>query len=259
MYNKRLAILTFFFVLVSLQTFAQAEISFDNTNHDFGEVTEGDIATYEFTFTNTGSEPLVLSNVRASCGCTTPFWTRDPVLPGKRGSIKASYNSKGRPGVFNKSITVTSNAATGRAVLFLKGSVIPGGNNQPTEAEIAQSPIAKFGKTSVALGKIQQNQLTPVKLTVKNEGQSRLVLKNLSSKCNCFFFDNGSARVIEPGNEGEIKLIYRPAAIGNMQELLTFTTNDLTQKAQTIQVTGSVVQDLGQNSPLKQKSDPFKQ
>ncbi len=259
MNNKRLAILIFFFILIAGQAFAQAEIRFDNTSHDFGDVTEGDIATYTFTFKNVGTEPLVLSNVRASCGCTTPFWTRDPIMPGKEGSIKASYNSKGRPGVFNKSITVTSNTTPGRNVLYLKGTVNHNPNPTYTEAEIAQSPIAKFGKTSVALGKVQQDQLTPVKLSVSNEGQTRLVLKNMSSKCNCFFFDNGSARVIEPGQSAEVKLIFRPAATGNMSETIAFTTNDLTQKALTVQVTGNVVESLTPDSPLKQQSNPFKQ
>ncbi len=90
--------------------------------HDFGTVPEGPTADYEFTFTNTGKEPLILQNVSASCGCTTPSWSKEPVLPGKTGSVKASFSTAGRGGQpFNKTITVTSNAGT--KVLTIKGNV----------------------------------------------------------------------------------------------------------------------------------------
>ena len=89
---------------------AQAVMQFETDNHDFGNVPEGTMATHEFKFKNTGNQPVVIANVQASCGCTTPDWTKTPVLPGKTGIIKAMYSSAGRPGVFNKTVTVTSNA-----------------------------------------------------------------------------------------------------------------------------------------------------
>src|SRR5438105_4406039 len=89
---------------------AQGVMLFETDNHDFGNVPEGTMATYEFKFKNTGNQPVVIANVQASCGCTTPDWTKTPVLPGKSGIIKAMYSSAGRPGVFNKTVTVTSNA-----------------------------------------------------------------------------------------------------------------------------------------------------
>ncbi len=96
---------------------------FENEVHDFGTLPEGPSAEYEFTFKNTGKEPINLQTVNASCGCTTPSWSKEPVLPGKTGSIKASYATQGRPGGFTKSITVVSNAGT--KVLTIKGTVEP--------------------------------------------------------------------------------------------------------------------------------------
>ncbi len=96
---------------------------FNEEVHDFGTIPEGPAAEVEFTFKNTGDEPILIQNVRPSCGCTTPSWSKDPVLPGKTGTIKASYGTKGRPNGFNKSITVTSNAGT--KVLSIKGTVEP--------------------------------------------------------------------------------------------------------------------------------------
>ncbi len=96
-------------------------IKFKTETHDFGNLQEGDPAEAEFVFTNTGTEPLIIQNVHPSCGCTTPFWSKDAVAPGKTGIIKAAYGTKGRVGPFNKSITVTSTA--GSNVIYIKGNV----------------------------------------------------------------------------------------------------------------------------------------
>lgn len=102
---------------------------FDNEVFDFGEVIEGDKAEHEFTFKNTGSEPIIIEKVKASCGCTTPQWPKTPIAPGQEAAIKAIYNSKGRPGKFNKAIRITSNADEPTKVLYIKGEVIKGGTD----------------------------------------------------------------------------------------------------------------------------------
>ena len=85
------------------------EIAFDYLVHDYGTIYEGDPGTCEFTFKNTGKEPLVLSNVYSSCGCTVPDWPKDPIMPGKTSTIKVKYNTA-RAGGINKTVTVLSNA-----------------------------------------------------------------------------------------------------------------------------------------------------
>jgi hypothetical protein len=91
-------------------------------NHDFGKIKQGTPVTHEFIFTNKGKVPMVITNVAASCGCTTPDWTRDPIAPGGSGFIKATYNAAA-PGAFNKTVTVTSNIENGFVQLFIKGEV----------------------------------------------------------------------------------------------------------------------------------------
>ncbi len=114
---------------ISFVSFAQQKIataSFVTDNHDFGKINEADgPATYQFTFTNTGGEPLILSDVKASCGCTTPSWSKEPVLPGAKGFINVTYNPQGRPGRFDKTITVTSNTDPPTQQLKISGEVIP--------------------------------------------------------------------------------------------------------------------------------------
>jgi Protein of unknown function (DUF1573) len=89
--------------------------------HDFGTIPEGPAAEYEFQFSNNGTEPIVIQRAQASCGCTTPHYSKDPVLPGKDGALTASYNTNGRPGPFTKTITIVSNAGT--KVVTIKGTV----------------------------------------------------------------------------------------------------------------------------------------
>jgi hypothetical protein len=109
----------------AFQSNAQGAIKFKAEKHDFGKIVEGTQASYSFEFTNTGKAPVVISNVQPSCGCTTPEWTREPIMPGKTGKVTASYNSAGRPGNFNKTITVVNNGEVSQIILTIQGSVEP--------------------------------------------------------------------------------------------------------------------------------------
>ncbi|GAB1447121.1 MAG: DUF1573 domain-containing protein [Bacteroidetes bacterium] len=102
----------------------QAEIKFVKETHDFGSIPQGTPATYTFEFENTGKAPLIITNASASCGCTTPDWTKEPIKPGKKGFVKATYNAAA-PGPFTKSVTVMSNAKNSTIILYLKGDVKP--------------------------------------------------------------------------------------------------------------------------------------
>jgi hypothetical protein len=97
-------------------------INFTETVHDYGTIDQGSDGSYEFKFINDGKSPLILNNVRSSCGCTVPSWTKEPVQPGKEGSIKVKYNTA-IAGAFNKSVTVNSNAKNSSVVLQIKGNV----------------------------------------------------------------------------------------------------------------------------------------
>ncbi len=100
--------------------------SFEETIHNFGEIKEekGKVV-HEFSFTNTGQQPLVIHNVRASCGCTSPEWSRQPIAPGGKGYVKATFDPQNRPGNFNKTITVTANTEQPNTILRITGTVSP--------------------------------------------------------------------------------------------------------------------------------------
>lgn len=90
---------------------------------DYGTIQQGADGSSYFAFKNTGTEPLVLSEVRSSCGCTVPRWPREPIMPGKSDTIKVKYDTK-RLGQINKTITVISNAINNPVVLRIKGDVV---------------------------------------------------------------------------------------------------------------------------------------
>ena len=101
------------------------EMTFETKTHDFGTIKEVDgPVTHTFEFTNTGNEPLVIINVNASCGCTRPEYSKEPIRPGKKGKIKVTFNPAGRPGEFDKEVKIRTNGNK-RPILRISGVVIP--------------------------------------------------------------------------------------------------------------------------------------
>lgn len=101
----------------------QPVITFDKTEHEFGTILQGEVVTYSFHFSNTGTMPLIVSDVKTSCGCTIGDFSREPIAPGKDGYIKATYDSKGHHGFQSRSLTVVSNTNPNQTVLRLKANV----------------------------------------------------------------------------------------------------------------------------------------
>ncbi|MFI5134492.1 MAG: DUF1573 domain-containing protein [Chitinophagales bacterium] len=99
------------------------ELTFETTSHDFGKLTEGDKVEYDFRFTNTGEAPLLISDVKASCGCTTPDWPKGVIKAGQSDVVKVVYNSQGHLGTFSKGIVVTANTYPNQTLLKITGVV----------------------------------------------------------------------------------------------------------------------------------------
>jgi hypothetical protein len=104
------------------QNTSTAEMIFDKEMHDYGTIDYAGDGTYSFKFTNTGKDPLIITDAKGSCGCTVPKWPKEPILKGQSNVINVSYDTK-RPGPFTKTVTITSNAKSGTKVLTIKGNV----------------------------------------------------------------------------------------------------------------------------------------
>jgi len=100
-------------------------IQWDNTDHDFGTITEGQKVTHVYKFKNTGEAPLIIQEAKGSCGCTASDWTKAPIPVGGEGYVKAEFDSNGKPNVQNKTVTVTANTWPKQTVLKFKAMVTP--------------------------------------------------------------------------------------------------------------------------------------
>jgi hypothetical protein len=124
---KKILLLSVLFFAV-LSVFAQSPttanqngpvLSWDKNTHDFGDIVQGDVVQHTFKFTNTGNEPLVITDVQVSCGCTVPKgWPRDPVMPGGKGELTVAFNSTGKMGAQTKPVTIISNAINDAKISF---------------------------------------------------------------------------------------------------------------------------------------------
>ncbi|CEA15018.1 hypothetical protein ING2E5B_0248 [Fermentimonas caenicola] len=124
---KKVGFILLFSLIMTGLAFAQKPaMEFQKTEHNFGTIKEeiGAVTT-QFTFKNTGDAPIIIQRVSSSCGCTTPSYTRQPILPGKEGTISAQYSTVRRPGTFNKTIRVYTNIPDTVYVLTIKGNVTP--------------------------------------------------------------------------------------------------------------------------------------
>jgi hypothetical protein len=183
------------------------QISFSKDVHDFGTIKEeaGKVSC-AFEFANTGSEPLIINDVDASCGCTSPGYTKKPVLPGQKGSVSATFDPKGRPGHFSKSIYVTSNSLeTKRKVLTIKGEVQP---KQKSLAELYPHKMSelRLQTNHMGFGSVYSNDKDPKEIGIVNTSDKKIQLSFDHVPAHVEL--NVSPNVLEPNEEGVIKGIY---------------------------------------------------
>ena len=246
-------------VMVALVTFTVAaqnsysRITFKSSNHNYGKINEDDgVATYTFNFTNTGNAPLIIQRVATSCGCTTPEWPKEPIAPGKSGSIKVGYNPAGRPGPFAKTITVYSNADTPMVILQIKGEVIP---HVKTIDEIYVTPVGdalRFEKIHFALGRVflgktytdtlkfLNKSAEPVKVKANTQGMNHIEVKVLPE-------------TVKPNQLGAIVLSYNPNQRndwGFVVDRFTVSVNEKPINNSPLTITASIEEDF---SNLTQK------
>ncbi|WP_299823326.1 DUF1573 domain-containing protein [uncultured Pontibacter sp.] len=235
---------------------AQGELKFEKETHDFGTIAEGTQAAYEFKVKNVGTQPVIISAVQPSCGCTTPSWTKDPILPGKTGTIKAMYNSTGRPGPFHKSISVTSNAATPIQVLYIKGDVGPKDlKTSYTPEQKAMSPRLAVGSTNYNFGKLEKGQKAVAKFTVKNTGRQPLVIQGVRAACNCVSYQV-SQPSIKPGQTATLELTYVPTMLKEQNEVVTVVSNDIVMPDLKLTLKANVVESLASKNMLREGAQP---
>jgi hypothetical protein len=156
------------FIVPLMSQTVQPKISFSETTHDFGKFKEADgNVTHKFEFVNTGGSALIIQNVSASCGCTAPSWTREPIPPGGKGYVAATYNPAGRPGAFRKYVTVISNSNPGSERLTIAGEVEPKPKTIADDYPYAMGPM-RLKSNHLAFGNLKNTVTTEKSLEVIN-------------------------------------------------------------------------------------------
>lgn len=238
-------------VAMTQQLYAQQEIiKFETKEHDFGTFDEGKVAEYKFVFTNTSGKPVKIQNVQASCGCTTPSWTKDSIPANAKGEIIASYNSEGRPGAFVKTITVTVNGSeyAESYLLTIKGSV--NGKVKPTDV----NGMIVFEKNSHNFGKVQIGEAVAKTFTFTNKGTHEISIFSLYAACNCVTHKVDKS-IIKPNETATLELIYTPNKVGKQTENIMFYTNSTTQPQVMLTIDSEVVEKIKAKSLLQESGD----
>ena len=231
--------------MLTSMSFSQSSIKFPVEIHDFGYVLEGTQASYVFKFENNGNDSLKLSDVRPSCGCTTPNWPRQAILSGEESEIAVSYNSQGRVGVFYKTIHVNSNAKEGSKDLIIKGVVISP-NMLPSDSLKSASKTAKpsliFDKKIVNYGKTEKGKSVFQEVVIANTSKVKVTVKSTSAGCSCIGTD--SDIVIDPGQKKTINVRYSPREIGVHSDVLVLLTDDIQQPVYELKLSAEVQESL---------------
>lgn len=203
-----LLIILFFFAFV-YQAKSQGKIVFEKTSHDFGTIKEIDgRAEAVFKFTNEGNEPIILTQVKSSCGCVTPEWTREPVLPNKSGFVKAIYNPSNRPGRFRKSLTVKTNSEPKIILLYLHGQVIP---KKRGIIDFYPTLIGNMRANSrnIYFGNVFNTNKATKEMVFYNQGEKPLNLKFSETKLPTHIsIENQENLTIRPKDSVKIKFIF---------------------------------------------------
>lgn len=175
----------FFFLILFVATYAHAQqaeqLIFNETIHDFGIVDENaGNAEFEFTFTNNSGRPINIISVVASCGCTTPGWSKETIGQGKKGFVKASFNPKGRPGYFNKTLTVSTNLNNPAIVLQIKGTVTNSEMENDVSRLTASNGSLKMRTREINFGKVFINRpASTQEMSLYNAGEKSISIDSV--------------------------------------------------------------------------------
>lgn len=227
---RQLVIVTsiLFAFVISVNAQSGPKFNFEESEFDFGTIKEeSGFAEHKFVFTNTGAAPMVIQGVRASCGCTTPAWSKEPIAPGEKGFVTARYNPKNRPGPFRKSLTVTSNADPSRTVLYIKG-VVEGRTKTVAEQLPHKVGDLRFQNRSFNMSKLTTQKPTTRSFEVYNDGEQDIIFSK-EYEAKDYIKVSFQPEVLKPKQKGKIVLTYDAKMkneLGFVTDMLVVNTNE---------------------------------
>lgn len=236
-------LITIVFVFFTVVVYAQPEMKFAKLKHDYGNITQeaGD-AYFDFVFTNSGNQPIVLNDVDASCGCTEPIWDEKPVLPGKTGIIKVGYDPYNSPGHFSKTITVYSNAKNSPVVLTITGNVV---EKQNSLAEQYPKTIGDLNLSTnyINFGNTFNNQIKKYTIKIYNPTNNTLNIQIKDSDKPSYVKIVQQTKKLQPEKSGTIEIEYDASKVNDwdlVNESIYLTINNKTIKNEKISLSAVI-------------------
>ncbi len=234
-----------------------AQVAFPTMTWDFGNINErGGYVSHDFEFTNTGTIPLIIEDVKTSCGCTSTQWPREPIAPGAKGVIKAVFQPLGRQGSFNKEITLVTNTSPSGRILKITGYVIPNNNDVGEMYKYQYGNIA-VNTNSLNFGRIPDTGYDSSYIGIFNIGVKTLEILKIVAPENIVITKNASRLV--PYTDLTLYVNFypvKPADYGQIKQEILVYTNDDTLPIKKFYVNAEVFQDFSKLTKSDLKKAP---
>lgn len=242
------------FAITAKAQVAITKMQVSTTEHDFGKFKEeAGRQTFDFIVTNTGTEPLIIQNVQASCGCTTPEWTKQPIPAGGKGKVTAIYDPKDRPGQFNKTLSVYTNTKPEVAVLVIKGEVIP---HEKTVEELYTFQVGaiRFESNHLAFTNVKKNEKKMRVMQLINTSAAPVKVEFDGLPQHLALISN--PETLKPGQKGIVEGTYdatKNGGWGNVSDMIKIKLNGVVQENVYYYVSANLVEDF--SSLTKEQMD----
>lgn len=249
-------ILFLLLLALPIALFAQSEaLKFIQTTHDFGTIKEdGGSVTHVFEFENQGKVPVIINAVQASCGCTTPIWTKEPVLPGKKGVVKVSYNPINRPNKFTKTVNITTNLGTKQ--LLIKGFVTP---RPKTLAEMYPKKMEQLRLMTsyVMFNEIGNKQEKKITVDVVNDSKEDITVS--FGEMPDYITTGMEKKSLAPKEKSQIEVVYKAEKTGFWgfnSDIIPVFVNGLVKSSNSLIVTATVIEDFSKITKEEREKAP---
>jgi hypothetical protein len=233
------------FGIIAKSQVATTKMQVSATEHDFGTFKEeAGRQTFDFIVTNTGTEPLVIKNVVASCGCTTPDWTKQPIPAGGKGKVTAIYDPANRPGQFNKTLSVYTNTKPEVVVLVIKGEVIP---HEKTIEELYTFAVGgvRFESNHLAFTNVKKTEKKMRVMQLINTSKDPVKVEFDALPVHLTLISN--PETLKPGQKGMVEGTYdatKNAGWGNVSDMVKIKLNGVIQENLYYYVSANLVEDF---------------
>jgi len=221
--------------IISAQLF-QPKLVLQQDSFDFGDITQGEKVSHTFVLSNGGGDALIISDVRASCGCTAAAPEKKELVPGESTNLLVTFNSANRKGIQHKTVRIFSNDPENpEMMLSITGNVVI------ASQQSSRTPMIYFPETQHDFGKVNEGDMVEYTFSFANKGSSVLTIKDIKTSCGCTAAlvsqDN-----INPGQEGTLKVeLNTKNRSGKMSRTVTISSNDPKDPSKILTIYADVV------------------